>query len=384
VAVIFGTRPDAIKMAPLVKELERNDNIETIVCVTAQHRQMLDQVLNIFNIIPDYDLDIMQERQSLEHITTRSLEGMSSIFEQVKPDIILVHGDTTTCFSASLAAFYKKIKIGHVEAGLRTFDKYYPFPEEINRRLTCVLADLHFAPTPLNKKNLISEGISEENIYVTGNTVIDALKTTVEKNYKFHNEILNNIDFSNKKIIVLEAHRRENLGIPMENICIAAKEIADRFANIEIVYPVHPNPSVRETVQKILNYHPRIHLIEPLDVQDMHNLIAKSYIVMTDSGGLQEEAPALGKPVLVLRNETERPEAIRAGTVALAGTDKDHITALASKLINNKNDYYKMAKAANPYGDGNASLRIAEAIQYEFALADHRPEEFKTVMPASQ
>ncbi|NSW91261.1 MAG: UDP-N-acetylglucosamine 2-epimerase (non-hydrolyzing) [Firmicutes bacterium] len=376
VAIVFGTRPDAIKMAPLVKELKRSNEIETIVCVTAQHRQMLDQVLDIFNIVPNYDLNIMQDRQSLEHITTKSLEGTASVFEEVKPHIVLVHGDTTTCFSASLAAFYKKIKVGHVEAGLRTFDKYYPFPEEMNRRLTGVLADFHFAPTSSNKSNLLKEGIDEEKIYVTGNTVIDALKTTVKKDYIFHSEKLHEVDFANKRIITVEAHRRENLGTPLENICTAVKAIADKYDNIKIVYPVHLNPAVREVVRNILGNHPKVHLIDPIDVQDMHNLIAKSYMVMTDSGGLQEEAPSLGKPVLVLRNETERPEAVKAGTVALAGTDRDNIVALAFKLLDSEDEYNRMAKAVNPYGDGNASERIVKALLYEFGISNEKPEEF--------
>lgn len=376
VVIVFGTRPDAIKMAPLVKELKKNSQIKTIVCVTAQHRQMLDQVLDIFDITPEYDLNIMQSKQSLEHITTRSLDGLSKVFEEVKPDIVLVHGDTTTCFSASLAAFYKKVKVGHVEAGLRTFDKYNPFPEEMNRRLTGVLSDLHFSPTYSNKANLLKEGIEENKIYITGNTVIDALKTTVSKNYIFRNEELQNIDFVNKRVITVEAHRRENLGLPLENICMAVRTIADKYTDMEIVYPVHLNPAVREVVGRILKNHKNIHLIDPIDVQDMHNLINRSYIIMTDSGGLQEEAPSLGKPVIVLRNETERPEAIKAGTVCLAGTAKDNIISLATKLLENTEEYNKMAKAVNPYGDGDASERIVKALLYEFGISLERPEEF--------
>ncbi|NMB95378.1 MAG: UDP-N-acetylglucosamine 2-epimerase (non-hydrolyzing) [Clostridiaceae bacterium] len=377
VAIIFGTRPDAIKMVPLVKELKANSNINTTVCVTAQHREMLDQVLDIFKVVPDYDLNIMQSRQTLEHITTRSLEGLSATFEEIKPDVVLVHGDTTTCFSASLAAFYKKIKVGHVEAGLRTFDKYYPYPEEMNRRLTGVLADFHFCPTPSNKANLLREGINENAIYITGNTVIDALKTTVKKDYIFKNEVLRNFDFKNKKVITVEAHRRENLGTPLENICNAVRVIADSFDDIEIIYPVHLNPAVREVVGKVLGNHSKIYLIDPIDVQDMHNLIDRSYMIMTDSGGLQEEAPSLGKPVLVLRNETERPEAVKAGTVALAGTDRENIIKLASKLISNTDEYSKMSKAVNPYGDGKASQRIVKALLYEFGFTDVKPEDFK-------
>ena len=377
VAIIFGTRPDAIKMVPLVKELKANSKIETTVCVTAQHREMLDQVLEIFNVVPDYDLNIMQSRQTLEHITTRSLEGLSATFEEVKPDVVLVHGDTTTCFAASLAAFYKKIKVGHVEAGLRTFDKYYPFPEEINRRLTGVLADFHFSPTPSNKANLLREGTDEKTIYITGNTVIDALRTTVNEAYMFQNQTLKKVDFINKRIITVEAHRRENLGAPLENICQAVRTIADSFNDIEIVYPVHLNPAVQEVVERVLGNHKKIHLIAPINAQDMHNLMDRSYMVMTDSGGLQEEAPSLGKPVLVLRNETERPEAIKAGTVALAGTDKENIINLASNLINHADEYSKMSKAVNPYGDGKASQRIVEALLYEFGFVNTRPKDFE-------
>lgn len=377
VAIVFGTRPDAIKMVPLVKELQKNsNNIDTFVCVTAQHRQMLDQVLDIFSVSPDYDLNIMQSRQTLEHITTRSLEGLSSVFEEIKPDVVLVHGDTTTCFSASLAAFYKQVKVGHVEAGLRTFDKYHPFPEEMNRCLTGVLANFHFSPTISNKENLLKEGIPEKSIYITGNTVIDALKTTVNKNYIFQNGTLSKVDFSNKRVITMGAHRRENLGLPLENICLAVKTIADDFDDIEFVYPVHLNPAVQEVAKRILGNHKKIHLTDPLNVQDMHNLMDRSYMIITDSGGLQEEAPSLGKPVLVLRNETERPEAVNAGTVSLVGTDKDNIINYATKLITNADEYNKMSKAVNPYGDGRASKRIVEALLYEFGYTDTRPKDF--------
>ncbi|MCX7709414.1 MAG: UDP-N-acetylglucosamine 2-epimerase (non-hydrolyzing) [Clostridia bacterium] len=374
---VFGTRPEAIKMAPLVKELEKYDEIESLVCVTAQHRQMLDQVLEIFEIKPDYDLNIMQSRQTLIDITVRSLQGLSEVFEKVKPDIVLVHGDTTTTFVGSLAAFYNKVKVGHVEAGLRTFDKYFPYPEEINRKLTGALSDLHFAPTETNKKNLLNEAMEEEKIYITGNTVIDALKTTVKKDYKFGNSALSDLNFGGKRIITVTAHRRENLGEPLKNICSALKYIADRYEDVEIVYPVHLNPAVQEVAEDILGKHPRVHLIEPLDVQDMHNLMAKSYIVMTDSGGLQEEAPSLGKPVLVLRNETERPEAVTAGTVKLAGTEKEKIISLATELLDNQEEYSKMAKAVNPYGDGCASERIVKALLYDFGFSTEKPDEFK-------
>jgi len=376
VMTVFGTRPEAVKMAPLVKELEKHDSIHSIVCVTAQHRQMLDQVLEIFGIVPDYDLNIMKNRQTLVDITTNALLGLDSVLEKENPDIVLVHGDTTTTFVGSLAAFYRHIKVGHVEAGLRTFDKYFPYPEEMNRRLTGVLSDLHFSPTQTNKTNLINEGIDAQNIYLTGNTVIDALKTTVKKDYIFENKHLNEIDFINKRVLTVTAHRRENLGKPLENICTALKHIADNYRDIEIVYPVHLNPVVQETAGKILGGHPRVHLIDPLGVQDMHNLIDRSYMILTDSGGLQEEAPSLGKPVLVLRNETERPEAVKAGTVKLAGTNEEKIIYLATQLLNDKNEYSNMSKAINPYGDGRASERIVHALLYYFGLKSQKPEEF--------
>lgn len=376
VMTVFGTRPDAIKMAPLVKELEKCERIDSMVCVTAQHRQMLDQVLEIFGIAPDYDLNIMQNSQTLEYITTKALEGLSMVFAESKPDIVLVHGDTTTCFAASLAAFYNRISIGHVEAGLRTFDKYFPYPEEMNRKLTGVLSDLHFAPTASNRKNLLNEGVPAEKIYVTGNTVIDALKTTVTDDYAFNEASLRSVDFSNKRIIAVTAHRRENLGEPLENICNALRDIADRYENVEIVYAVHPNPAVRNTARKILGNHGRVHLIDPVGVLDMHNWMNKSYLVLTDSGGLQEEAPALGKPVLVLRNETERPEAVEAGTVKLASTDRQKIVSLTCQLLDDAGEYARMAKAVNPYGDGKASARIVGALLYEYGIKDEKPDEF--------
>lgn len=376
VMTVFGTRPDAVKMAPLVKELEKCDQIESFVCVTAQHRQMLDQVLDIFDITPDDDLNIMQSRQTLEHITIRALEGLSKVYEQKTPDIVLVHGDTTTCFVASLAAFYKKISIGHVEAGLRTFDKYSPYPEEMNRKLTGAMADLHFAPTPSNKQHLLNEGVNENKIYVTGNTVIDALKTTVKKDYTFQNEYLKNMSFANKRVIAVTAHRRENLGEPLVNICNALKDIAAKYDDVEIIYSVHLNPLVQETAKSILSGQKHVHLIDPLDVQDMHNLMDRSYLVMTDSGGLQEEAPSLGKPVLVLRNETERQEAIEAGTVKLAGTDKSKIVSLAEQLLDDRDEYSKMSRAVNPYGDGSASELIINTLLYEFGMSAEKPVEF--------
>lgn len=376
--VIFGTRPEAIKMAPLVNQLKQTDRIEPVVCVTAQHRQMLDQVLDIFGILPDFDLNIMQERQTLAQITTRVLEGLDGIITEAKPDMILVHGDTTTTFAGSLAAFYRKIRIGHVEAGLRTFDKYFPYPEEMNRKLTGALADVHFAPTRLNRDNLLNEGVKAESIYVTGNTVIDALQTTVRKDYVFKVSELNRVDFEKKRVITVTAHRRENLGQPLRNICEAIKRVVENYGDTEVVYPVHLNPAVKEPVYEILGKVGRIHLIEPVDVQDMHNLIDRSHLVLTDSGGLQEEAPSLGKPVLVLRNETERPEAVKAGTVKIAGTDAGKIFEMTSNLLENTEEYEKMARAVNPYGDGQASRRIAEALLYEFGLEETTPREFSS------
>ena len=375
VMTIFGTRPEAIKMAPLVNELKRDEDIEDIVCVTAQHRQMLDQVLDIFGIVPDYDLNVMKDRQTLPQITSSVLQGIVEVIEKAKPDMILVHGDTTTTFAGALAGFYSKVKIGHVEAGLRTYDKYSPFPEEMNRKLVGSMADLHFWPTENNKNNLLKENIPGDGIYITGNTVIDALKTTVSDSYEFETPELKEIDFS-KKVIVLTAHRRENLGEPMVNIFRAVKKIAEEYEDVEIVYPVHLNPLVREPANRILGDVENVHLIEPLDVQELHNLMDRAYLVMTDSGGLQEEAPALGKPVLVLRQETERPEAVNAGTVKMAGTDEEEIYRLAKMLLDNKEEYEKMNKAANPYGDGKASPRIVQAIKFYFGVASEPPIEF--------
>lgn len=375
VMTIFGTRPEAIKMAPLVNELKRDEDIEDIVCVTAQHRQMLDQVLDIFGIVPDYDLNVMKDRQTLPQITSSVLQGIVEVIEKAKPDMILVHGDTTTTFAGALAGFYSKVKIGHVEAGLRTYDKYSPFPEEMNRKLVGSMADLHFCPTENNKNNLLKENIPEDGIYITGNTVIDALKTTVRDSYEFETPELKEIDFR-KKVIVLTAHRRENLGEPMENIFGAVKKIAEEYKDVEIVYPVHLNPLVREPAKRILGEVENVHLIEPLDVQELHNLMDRAYLVMTDSGGLQEEAPALGKPVLVLRQETERPEAVNAGTVKMAGTNTEEIYRLAKMLLDNKEEYEKMNKAANPYGDGKASSRIVQAIKFYFGVASEPPIEF--------
>lgn len=372
VMTVFGTRPEAIKMAPLVKELEKNPQIESIVCVTAQHRQMLDQVLEIFGITPDYDLDIMKDRQTLISITTKVLEGLDGVLKKAKPDIVLVHGDTSTTFVGALAAFYNQIPVGHVEAGLRTYDKYSPFPEEMNRCLTGRIADMHFSPTISNRNNLIKENISDDDIFITGNTVIDALKTTVSADYKLC-ESMDSVDFS-KRVILVTAHRRENLGEPLENICRALKRIVTDFDDVELVYPVHLNPAVRDTVNKYLSGMERVHLIDPIDVRDMHNAMDRSYMIMTDSGGLQEEAPSLGKPVLVLRNETERPEAVEAGTVKVAGVDENVIYDMAKKLLTDKDEYNSMAHAVNPYGDGEASRRTVEAILYRFGKGE-KPED---------
>lgn len=368
VMTIFGTRPEAIKMAPLVKELEKNSNkIESVVCVTAQHRQMLDQVLDIFDIKPDYDLNIMKSRQTLIEIVTHSLEGLDSVMKEAKPDVVLVHGDTSTTFVGSLAAFYNQICVGHVEAGLRTYNKYFPYPEEVNRRITGVIADMHFAPTQRNYDNLASEKVDKDTIYITGNTVIDALHTTVRDDYEFKDEALKNIDWDNKRVIIMTAHRRENLGEPLENICNAVRDIVTKHTDVEVVYPVHLNPAVRDTAYKILGDLDRVKLIEPVNADELHNAIKRGYLVLTDSGGLQEEAPSLGKPVLVLRNETERPEAVEAGTVKIAGVDRENIFNMTEELLNNEVAYNEMAKAVNPYGDGHASERIVKAIIEKFA-----------------
>ena len=376
IITIFGTRPEAIKMAPLVKELEKREEIDSKVCVTAQHREMLDQVLNLFDITPDFDLNIMKTKQTLTGITNKVLEGLEEVFMEEKPDMILVHGDTTTTFAGALAAFYQQVKVGHVEAGLRTFNKYFPFPEEMNRKLTGSLADLHFAPTKGSKKNLLREGISDSDIYITGNTVIDAMKHTVEENYIFENDELNHIDFENKKVIMITAHRRENWGQGIENICEALNKIVEENEDVELVYLVHLNPVVKDVVTERLGGKDRVHLLPPLDTKETHNLMNKSFMVMTDSGGLQEEAPHLGKPVLVLRDVTERPEAVEAGTVKLVGTDVDIIVNEASKILNDENEYAKMSRAINPYGDGKASERIVDAVLKYFELSDVEVQEF--------
>ena len=354
---VFGTRPEAIKMCPIVKKLEECEYIESIVCLTGQHREMLRQVTDIFQIRADYDLDIMKPDQTLTTITTGVLQEIEPILDKIRPDIVLVHGDTTTSFVAALAAFYKKIPVGHVEAGLRTYDKYNPFPEEMNRSLTARIAELHFAPTVNNRDNLIKENVPGK-IFVTGNTVIDAFHTTVKDQYRFDNEQLEKLKLQGKRVILMTAHRRENLGEPLENICHAVAEISSEYSDVEIIYPIHMNPAVKNTAEKILGGRERIHLLPPLNVEDMHNLMARSYLVLTDSGGLQEEAPACGVPVLVLRTETERPEAVEAGTVKVVGVRKDDIVHQTRNLLDNKKEYEAMAKAVNPYGDGHASERI--------------------------
>ncbi len=358
VMTIFGTRPEAIKMAPLVKELEKRKEIECIVCVTAQHREMLDQVLSVFDIKPDYDLNIMKAGQTLSEITSRVLLGLEEVIKNEKPNIILVHGDTTTTFAAALAAFYNSVDIGHVEAGLRTWNKYSPYPEEMNRQMVDRMTDMFFAPTLVSKNNLLSEGISEDKIYVTGNTAIDAMKYTVSDNY--NNELFDWIGDS--KLVLLTAHRRENLGENMYNIFRAVKRVVEESPDLKVIYPIHMNPKIREIANSVIGDNDRIKIIEPLEVVDFHNFINKSYLILSDSGGIQEEAPSLGKPVLVLRDTTERPEGIEAGTLKLVGTDEETIYVETIKLLRDKEEYNKMSKATNPYGDGTTSRQIVDAI----------------------
>lgn len=376
VMTVFGTRPEAIKMAPLVKLMKESGYIETTVCVTAQHREMLDQVLELFGIVPDYDLDIMRERQTLTGVTVRALEGLERVLDSVKPDALLVHGDTTTTFAGSLAGFYRHVRVGHVEAGLRTFDRYSPYPEEINRRLAGVLSDMHFAPTAGAKDNLMRENVPEKSIVVTGNTVIDALVQAVDSGYRFTQPPLKDMDFSSKRIILLTCHRRENIGGPMEEIFNAVRDITESYKDVEVVYPVHRNPAVLDTARSILEGKERIHLIEPLDYLPFANLMGRCFMVMTDSGGIQEEAPSLGKPVLVLREVTERPEAVQAGTVRLAGVKRANVVKAASELLEDEKLYNDMAHAVNPYGDGRASQRIVDALLYFFGINEKPPEDF--------
>ncbi len=372
---VFGTRPEAIKMAPLVKELARRDEIESLVCLTGQHREMLDSVMEIFDLKADFDLNIMEQRQTLSTITTKTLLGMEKVFAEKKPDLILVHGDTSTTFAGALAAFYHQVKVGHVEAGLRTWDKYSPFPEEMNRTLVGDIADLHFSPTKANAENLRREAVMGD-VFITGNTAIDAMRYTVKPDFKFGLPELDTLDFAHKRVIVVTCHRRENYGQPMQDIMHAILDVVNSHPDVEVVYPVHLSPVVRECAFPILGGHARIHLIDPVNVEQMHNLISRCYMVMTDSGGLQEEAPALGKPVLVMRRETERPEAVAAGTAKLAGVDRDEIVRLASMLLDSPEAYASMAKAVNPYGDGRASERIADAILWHFGRKQERPADF--------
>ena len=360
VLTVFGTRPEAIKMAPLIKKMEGCEQIESIVCITAQHREMLDTVIKLFKICPDYDLNIMEHGQSITDITVRVLKGMEDILTEEKPDIVLVHGDTSTTFVGALAAFYQKIKVGHVEAGLRSGNIYSPYPEEMNRKLTSDLASIRFAPTVGNYDNLIKEGVDPGKIFVTGNTVIDALLSIVRDGYMFENDILNKIDYKDKKVIVMTCHRRENWGRPMENIFIAVKEIAEENSGVKVIFPIHLNPNIRKSAKNIMGEQSNIHLIEPLEYEEFANLLNKAYLVLTDSGGIQEEAPALGKPILVMRKETERPEAVEAGTVKIIGVEKENIKRETSILLNDLNEYNRMANAINPYGDGTASEKIVD------------------------
>lgn len=376
VMTVFGTRPEAIKMAPLVKALEAAPDMEPIVTVTAQHRDMLDQVLQLFHITPDFDLNIMSTGQTLYDVTDRALMGLKDVIEKAKPDVVLVHGDTTTTFAGALAAFYQQVPVGHVEAGLRTGNMYSPFPEEMNRKLTGSIATYHFAPTKTSETNLHRENVSAEHLYVTGNTVIDALSTTVKEAYRFDEDLLNEIDYDSKRIILMTTHRRENLGEPMRQVYGAIRQLIETFSDIEVVFPVHKNPKVREIVAAELGSVERVHLIDPLDYEPFANLMARSYLVLTDSGGIQEEAPALGKPVLVLRDTTERPEAVSAGTVKLVGTDKTILFATAAHLLREKEAYDAMANAVNPYGDGYASQRIVQALRYEFLHEGEKPKRF--------
>ena len=377
VMTVFGTRPEAIKMAPVVKKKKKYpDLITPIVAVTAQHRDMLDQVLNLFNIKPDYDLNIMAQGQTLFDITTKAMNGLNEVLSKEKPDIVLVHGDTTTTFAGALAAYYHETAVGHVEAGLRTYNKYSPFPEEMNRKLTGAIADLHFAPTDTASGNLKAEGTKEDKIFVTGNTVIDALHKTVTDDFKFDDEKLANIDYENKRIILVTTHRRENLGEPMRHVYKALKDIVNEFDDVEIVFPVHKNPKVREVVNEELGNIKAVHLIDPLDYEPFANLMHRAFLVLTDSGGIQEEAPSLGKPVLVLRDTTERPEAVKAGTVKLIGTERQKVYEETKYLLTDHDEYQRMANTCNPYGDGKASKRIIEAILYHYGLSQEKPDSF--------
>lgn len=378
VMTVFGTRPEAIKMAPVVLELQKHpESIIPVVAVTAQHREMLDQVLKLFSIHPDHDLDIMAQGQTLFDITTKAMLGLDKVLTEEKPDIVLVHGDTTTTFAGSLAAYYHQIAVGHVEAGLRTHNKYSPYPEEMNRKLTGAIADLHFAPTATSRENLLQEHVADDSIFVTGNTVIDALHQTVRDDFEFEDEMLQNIDFEGKRIILVTTHRRENLGEPMRHVYKALKQLTEDFSDVEVIFPVHRNPKVREVVNEELGGLSKVHLIDPLDYEPFANIMHRAHLILTDSGGVQEEAPALGKPVLVLRDTTERPEAVSAGTVKLIGTEKDRVYNEAKLLLTDEKEYNRMAEACNPYGDGEASRRIIQAILYHYGFTENRPDVFQ-------
>lgn len=378
VMTVFGTRPEAIKMAPIVLELQKHpDTIIPVVAVTAQHREMLDQVLHLFHIKPDYDLDIMAAGQTLFDITSKAMNGLDKVLTKENPDIVLVHGDTTTTFAGALAAYYHQTAVGHVEAGLRTHNKYSPFPEEMNRQLTGRIADLHFAPTATSEKNLLAENVPQDKIFVTGNTVIDALHHTVQDNFGFEDEVLQNVDFGHKRIILVTTHRRENLGEPMRHVYKALRRLTEEFADVEVVFPVHKNPKVRQVVKEELGGLAKVHLIDPLDYEPFANVMHRASLILTDSGGVQEEAPALGKPVLVLRDTTERPEAVAAGTVKLIGTDCERVYEEAKRLLTDEAEYSRMAESVNPYGDGQAARRIIQAILYHYGLAEERPERFQ-------
>ncbi len=376
ILVAFGTRPEAIKMAPLVRMLKKDDRLMCRVVVTAQHREMLDQVLQLFDIVPDHDLNIMQAGQTLFDITGRALAGLQGVLEAERPDLVLVHGDTTTTFVAALAAYYMQVPVGHVEAGLRTGNKYSPFPEEMNRRLAGALCDIHFAPTTGARNNLLREGVDPEQVYVTGNTVIDALLATVRNEYQFSDSLLSGLDFSRHRLILMTTHRRENLGDPMRDIYLALRDVLEKHPDVRVIFPVHKNPAVRRVVQQVLGDSRQVDIIEPMDYEPFVNLMARCHLVLTDSGGMQEEAPSLGKPVLVLRNTTERPEAVDAGTVRLVGTDRTAVRDETNRLLNDEAYYRVMAEAVNPYGDGMACERIVQAIKHAFELSDHRPPEF--------
>ncbi|WP_347489380.1 UDP-N-acetylglucosamine 2-epimerase (non-hydrolyzing) [Desulfoscipio sp. XC116] len=376
IAVVFGTRPEAIKMAPLVRMLKNDDQLKCRVAVTAQHREMLDQVLQLFDIVPDHDLNIMQAGQTLFDITGRALAGLQRVLEAERPDLVLVHGDTTTTFVAALASYYMQVPVGHVEAGLRTGNKYSPYPEEMNRRLTGALCDVHFAPTAGARDNLLREGVDPERVYVTGNTVIDALLATVRDEYRFGDSLLDGMDFSRHRLILMTTHRRENLGDPMRDIYLALRDVLREHPDVRVIFPVHKNPAVRRVVQQVLGDSKQVDLIEPMDYEPWINLVARCHLVLTDSGGIQEEAPSLGKPVLVLRNTTERPEAVEAGTVRLVGTDRTAVRTETERLLNDQAYYRAMAEAVNPYGDGMACGRIVQAVKHAFKLSGHRPREF--------